>query len=729
MSDNYTNRFNTTLPPLNIPTKEKDEDYHKRYAIALTNRSWGDRMFDYWQSRIQENFDFFDGREDLGKYDFITEDENGDALPAIYTRFNKVRSLIQSLTGELEVAGYTIDVCGINKEFKVAKLDARNELITQIHLMADMMELQNASGLPSADPIPEGMPQTEKEVDEWFKYKYKTKEEKANKAILKALAEKYNWEALRVTLFRDVLIAGFCVVKTEIINGLPKYRRVHPKTFIYDASCEDEYMLDGTYRGEVRWMSMADAASAYNLTLDERKEIENAYEGVPFHKRGEYKWYDTNKVGVVYAEWEDVIKKKAKKSVDKYGNVHYKRVDEGKKGKDIVSREYKVMRKCVVIGGEIVRDWGVDDNMVRSVDDIADTQSSYTVFAPNYGNGNMVSEVDQIKVIQENKNIALYHVQRALAISGSRGFAFDTAQLPDEWEVEDVLSKLKSSGVVFYNSFEDGIQKPNSPVHELDLSLNNSIMSYIQLAQYYDQEMNAITGITPERQGVVNAGSKAAVTNAAIYQSNVMTVHVFSGFHKFCSMVFTKLAGLVKIIAAEEEDYLSQLAGDDVWFFLQQGVDLASNDIAVTIKERPKGLNDAADFHEMITVMVSSGQLDPVSAFRLKQEEDIDYAIDKLEKMMKEKEEAQRQHEMQMQQQQMQMQQQAEMQKMQQEQAHISAEEQAKGQRVNQTRALDNQYRQQQSQQEAQQKAMLQQQEAQLKIREEFMKNNFGNQA
>ena len=47
--------------------------------------------------------------------------------------------------------------------------------------------------------------------------------------------------------------------------------------------------------------------------MDERKQIENAYEGVSFHKRGEYKWYDTNKVGVVYAEWEDTIKKKAKK--------------------------------------------------------------------------------------------------------------------------------------------------------------------------------------------------------------------------------------------------------------------------------------------------------------------------------------------------------------------------------------------------------------------------------
>lgn len=254
-------------------------------------------------------------------------------------------------------------------------------------------------------------------------------------------------------------------------------------------------------------------------------------------------------------------------------------------------------------------------------------------------------------------------------------------------------------------------------------------MSYIQLAQYYDQEMNAITGITPERQGVVNAGSKAAVTNAAIYQSNVMTVHVFSGFHKFCSMVFTKLAGLVKIIAAEEEDYLSQLAGDEVWFFLQQGVDLSSNDISVYIKERPKGLNDAGDFHDMITVMVSSGQLDPVSAFRLKQEEDIDYAIDKLEKMMKEKEEIAHKRQMEMQQQQMQMQQQADMQKMQQEQAHISAEEQAKGQRVNQTRALDNQYRQQQSKQDTENKAMLQDQKARLEAKTEFMKNNFGEQA
>lgn len=726
---NSINKFQTTLPELNLPDKEKDEIWHKDYAVSIANRVW-DGAYDYWNDRIDENFNFFDGRESLDKYDFITENENGDSLPAIYTRFNKVRTLIKSLTGELEVAGYTVDVCGINKEFKVSKLDLRNEVIAQIHTMADMMELQMNSGLPTAEPLPEGMPQTEKEVDEWFQKGYKTKEEKAIKAILKALAEKYNWEALRVTLFRDVLIAGYCVAKTEIINGLPKYRRIHPKTFIYDTSCEDEFMLDSTYRGEVRWMSMADAAATYNLTLEERKQIEDSYNSLPYNVRGRYRWYDSNKVAVVYAEWEDVKKKKAKKSVDKYGNVHYKRVDERKnKGKDIVTREYKIIRKCTVLGGEIVRDWGEDENMIRSVDDITDTQSSYTIFSPSYGNGNMVSEVDQIKGIQEQKNIALYHVQRALAISGSRGFAFDVSQLPDGWEVEDAMAQLKSSGVMFYNSFEDGIQKPNSPVHEMDLSLNNSIMTYINLAQYYDQEMNAITGITPERQGVVNAGSKAAVTNAAIYQSNVMTTHLFSGFHKFCSMVFTKLAGLAKIVASENEEYFSQLAGDDVWFFLQQGVDLASNDMAVFIKERPKMLNDSQAFNEMIRVMVSSGQLDPVSAFRLQQEEDIDYAIDKLEKMQAEKAAIEHQRQMEAQAQAEQMRQQGEMQKMQQEQAHTAAQEQAKAQRIDQTQAYQNQYRQQQAQLEAQHKAMLNKQEAELEAKNEYMKNQFGEQA
>ncbi len=722
------NNLQTTLPDLNLSENEKDETWHKNYTLAIANRVWVD-SYDYWQDRIQENFDYFDGREDLDKYSFITEDENGDSLPAIYTRFNKVRTLIKSLTGELETAGYTIDVCGINKQFKVDKLNYRNDLIAQVHTMADMMDLESASGLPTAEPLPEGMPQTEKEIDEWFKKSYKTKEEQANKAILKALAEKYRWEALRVTLFRDVLIAGFCVAKTEIVNGLPKMRRIHPKTFVYDTSCEDEFMLDSTYRGEVRWMSMADAASTYNLSKSDRKQIEDSYNSLSSSTRDNYKWYDGNKVAVLYAEWEDIKKKKAKKSVDKYGNVHYKRMDDAKQKKDIVSKEYKVMRKCVVLGGEIVRDWGIDDNMIRSVDDITDTQSSYTIYSPSYGNGNMTSEVDQIKGIQEQKNIALYHVQRALAISGSRGFAYDISQLPDNYELEEVMGILKSSGIMLYNSNEDGIQKPNNPVQEVDLSLNNSVMTYINLAQYYDQEMNAITGISPERQGIVNAGAKSAVTNAAIYQSNLMTTHLFSGFHTFCSIVFTKLAGLTKIVASENEDYFSQIAGDDVWFFLQQGVDLSSNDMGVTIKERPKSLNDSGAFREMINVALSSGQITPLEAFRLQQDEDIDYAVDKYEKMVAEKEKMAHQRQMELQQQQMQMQNQAQMQKLQAEQAHISAEEQAKGERVNQTRAMDNQYRQQQSQQETQNKAMLQDQKAKLDAKMEFMKNKFGSNA
>ena len=725
--------YNQGFPDLNIPDSEKDEEWHRKYNLAICNQTFDDDNYDLYQESMNTNYNFFDGTQDTGKYDFLTENENGDALPALFIRFNRIRSKIEGLIGELEVAGYEISVSGVNKEFKVKKLDEKNAMLADLYMLPDMIAMEQATGIPTVDPqvMNPDMPQTKEEVDDFFKYKYKDQSEIAVKAILKALALKYDWEYKRVACFRNMLISGMAVVKTEIINGLPQFRVVHSPTFIYDKSAEDDYFSTSTYFGELREMSLADARSEWNLTKDEIDSITETSNGngggTNFLSNRDRdrreRYYDTNKVLVAYAEWEDVKDFKRKKSVDNYGNTHYKKVDEKKKGKGIVSKPIKIWRKCVLIGGKIVRDFGVVENMIRSVDDITDTMSNYTVVAPNYSNNTLVSKVGQMTGMQEAKDIALYQVQLAMARAGGKGFAYDVSQCPDGWEVEDVMSNLKSSSIVFFDSREDGLQKAGSPMKEFDLTISNSITSYINISQMYDAEMNAVTGISQERQGIVNAGSKTGVTNAAIYQSNLITAPLYSAFHRFSSLMFTKLAGLAKICWDEKESF-AMLTGDEIQAFISQDKDLALNDYGVFIKELPKVLSDSSLLKGHTEIALSSGQITVVDSLEILKETDVDYAIKLLDKKVKEREETAHKRQMEMQQQAQQGQQQAAMQTLQAEQQHANMMEQAKGQRVDTTRAKDNQYRQEQAGQKTQSDGMLNKQKSDLSIREDLINNN-----
>ena len=660
--------FNQSFPPINIPESEKDEEWHKKFNQAICNETFDDDNYDFYQERMRVNLEFFDGTQSLDKYDFLTQNENGDALPALFIRFNRIRSKIESLLGELEVAGYEISVDGVNKQFKVDKLDKKSEMLANIYMMSDMMELEQSTGIPVIDPatLAPDMPQTKEDIDDFFEHKYKEQSEEAMEAILKALALKYDWEYKRVALFRDMLINGMAVAKTEIINGLPSFRRVSTPTFVYDRSSEDDYFSTSTYFGELREHSLADAKSQWNLTKEELDSIQEGHSAAAGSldsrdrdKRERY--YKTNKVLVSYAEWEDTKDMKRKKSVDNYGNVHYKKVDDKKKGKDIVSKPIKVWRKCTLIGGKVIRDWGVCDNMIRSVDDITDTMSSYTVVAPNYVNNTLVSKVDQMRGMQEAKDIALYQVQLAMARAGGKGFSYDVSQCPDGWEVEDVIANLKTSSIAFHDSREDGMQKAGSSMKEFDLTISNSVTSYINISQLYDAEMNAVTGISAERQGIVNAGSKAGVTNAAIHQSNLITAPLYSAFHRFSSIMFTKLAGLAKI-CWDEKDTFGFLTGDVVQAFIAQDKDLALNDYGVFIKELPKVLSDANLLKDHVQMALNSGQITVVDSLEILKQTDIAYGIKLLDRKIEEREKKQHERQMEMQQQQAQQQQQGQMQ-------------------------------------------------------------------
>lgn len=676
-------RHSQSLPSLNIPEAKKDAQWHKDYCLGIIRSAVGNK-YEYSYTSMQEAYDFYDGTQSNEEFDFIQTSETGDTLPAIWINYNKIRTKVDVLIGELSSKGYEIGVKAVNKEAVSKRLNKKMEMLGRMDIREDLQELEQISGFPS--PSTENIPDTAEEIEEYINDTYKDEAEEVMEAALKFLLKKYKWDMKRLQLFKDVLITGRAFVKTKVVNGFPTYVRVDPRRMVIDTSATDDYLTDKAYCAESEYISLAEAVDIYKLTDDEIEEVLNSEENnsnvdLESEARLDYTSGDGLglKVLVFHAEWQDYKWLNRKVSKDRFGNEHYKKVKDTAKGNDIIRKRVKVWRKCTLIGGKVVREFGIRENMNRSVDDIYDTNSSYVCFCHNFSNQITVSKVDMMKGIQKAKNIALYNLQLALNRAGTKGIAYDIANIPDEWDIEEVLGHLKSYGIVVYNSMKDGIPSGSKPWDEFDMTISNSIGQYINISNMYDRELDEITGINDARQGQVGSASQAVgVTQAAISASQFATEPLFEGFRVFGEMVFNELAGLVKIVYGEKKEIFAPIIGDAGVDFLKRDVDLHLNDYGAFVEMTPPLIVDKQKFENFINVSLQSGKIEVVDALDLIMEKDTRQGVKRLKRAIEKREKEKQQAEQAMQQAQQQAKAQAQQEQIQMQQMYHQQEQQAK---------------------------------------------------
>lgn len=704
-------RFGNRFPDINVPDSKKDEAWHKDFILGIIKNAI-DGRYDFTYRAMQESFDFYDGTQNVDQFKFLQESESGDSLPALWINYNKIRVKIDTIIGELGEKGFNIQARAINKEAVSAKLDKKYEMLGKMNIRPDLEELERISGVPTAGT--QHLPDTEEELEEFINNTWKDVSERVITAALKFLIKKYQWQTMRLTLFRDLLLVGRCWTKSEIESGLPRYRRIDPRYMVFDTSAKDDFLSDATYFGEVRYMPLSEAKQVFKLTKEEVDNIKLASSSeissmqnpsvisndnkINDNSSLEFITGDANelKVLVFYGEFQDTKSIRRRVTIDKFGNEHYKKVKEKEKGDDIAKVDIKVWRKGTLIGGQIMRDWGFKENMPRSVDDIYDTRSSYVGLCHNFINGQTISKVDLMKGLQEFKNMALYNMQLAMNRAGAKGFMYDISMIPEKWDLEDVLYYLKTAGIGVYDSKKDGVHTPGQAFSEFDMTISAAMGQYMNISNMIDTEMSQITGINDARQGVIQSANQAVgVTQAAIGASQLSTAPMFKAFSQFTEHVFNDQAGLVKI-CWEDKEVFAPIIGDAGVDFLREDIDVSLHDYGVFIEETPPLLADKAQFTGFMNAALQSGKIEIEDALDLIRETDIDTAIRRLKIAIDKRAKQKQQAEMQMQQQQMQMQQQAQQSQMQQQAQMQQQSEQMKGQRLQQQSAQNNQNKLQQ---------------------------------
>ena len=658
------------FPKVNVPESQKDEKYHRQFVEAIIHQSIGS-SFDLEYAAMNESVDFFNGLQSGEEFRFLQEAEDGEVLPAQWINFNRIRSRIDILLGELQAKTYQINATTINKDAKARKLKIKEEARVSMRLNNERQILENDYGLPLA---PEGqIPQNEDELDEMFGFNFKEKNEIIMEYALRYLAKKHMWAYQRLAIFRDILIMGKGFLKLEVQNSLPFFRRVDPRFMIFDHNATDDFLSDSTFFGEVRYMSLPDAIVKYDLSKEDAKKIFEAYDNYIQQNRlrstGQFMpalLSDTTmsffkgdandlRVMVTDAVWQDYKIIKHKVSKDKYDNEHIKEVKDTSTSGDLISNNISMWRKGTLLGGTLLKNWGEVENQYRDNDAMAESSCPYKACVPHWLNGRAISKVDQLKGLQKLKDITMYNIQLAMSRAGAKGFIYDVSQVPEDWDIHKVLKYLKTAGIAFIDSKKDALPATHNQFQTIDQTISQSVQQYLSISNLIDVEMDAISGINAARQGQIEGQSQAVgVTQSALMQSNLATNVYFSLFNQFSNRVFNYLAGLVKITFAGNEKY-SPIIGDVGVDFLEDTAELEFDDFGIFLEETPPILDDLQNFQALVQAALQAGQVSFVDAMRLLKEKDINTAINRFEKIVEKREKAQSEAQAQQAQQQMQM--------------------------------------------------------------------------
>jgi len=657
-----------SFPNTSIPKKKKDEDYHRQFTLAISNESIGGD-YDLSYEDMNESISFFNGDQGSEAFNFVQESEDGEKLPAKWINYNRVRVRMETVFGEFQSKGYKINASSINKDAKARKLQAKQQAKVDMNLAPERQSLEDEFGI---DLAPQRQVfDSEEEIEDHFKYNFKENNELIMEFSLRWLAKKHKWIYNRLAAYRDLRIMGRCFYESVIVDGLPFAKRIDPRFVVVDKSSTDDFFSDATYWAKIRYMSLADAASQYGLTEKEIKEVYGKWQswggggnrsyggseqflGLGNSSLEYFKTVGNDlRVLVITSYWQDQEVLTHRESVDSNGGEHIKQVSDEATSGNLRKNTISQWRSATLIGGELLKDWGILENSVRENEALADTSCPLKGLSPHYLNGRSVSLVHQMKGLQELKNVTLYNLQLEMNTAGRKGFMYDVSQTPEGWTAETVIKYLKTSGIAYFNSMKDSFPSTHNQFNNIDQSMSyEAVNGYIQISQMIDAEMDAITGVNYARQGQsTGANQGLGVTQTALMQSAMSTRTVDDLFMMLNEQVLNYLAGLVKLSFAGNDRY-APIIGDAGVDFLEDTMDLELDDFGVFMEEIPPILDDLQSFRGIVETALSSGQISFVDAARLLTEKDITVAIERLERAIARREEdAMKQQEMAMQQQ------------------------------------------------------------------------------
>lgn len=620
------------FPKQYIPDSEKTKEWCEKNIDGIIKmlQHYSEGTISDYDSDVR-NYRLYNGDLIYEDYSYVTEQYNMPS-PATMANYplskNKIDLICnEDLSRPLDKSVFAVNMdAAIRKEqFKISLI--ANDLLNEIN-----SELENTYGMElemdNKDfPIPD-------DIDRFMRYEYKEVIEESIKDGLDYLAEKYQMKKVFHEGFRDLLVTGKEFYKVYIKNGDPYVRRVDPRTFVYDKSIESDFISDGQWAGEERWLGVNEILDEFRDELDDvdvrhLEEMRQATTDNIDNWNGVNSWleidnYRTVKVRVVSAEWKSIKEIRVKVSENKHNpEVPFQKIvgEKYKKRKgDVIETKFvDDIWEGTKIGGKILVKCRRRPNQVRSVDDAGSTSLSYVGVVYNHTTGKPTSLMDLLKHVQMLYNIVMYHIELALARSGGKAVVYDVSQMPSNigMDMQEVMYHLKNDGIIPINTRDEGGDTAAfNQFQSIDFTLSQSVQQLINLKIMLEQTASQISGVSPQREGAVEKYEYVGNVQRSVVQSSISTGAWNYSHGMIKKQIMEKLANLMKI-AWSGGKKAAFIFGDAGYKMLNILPDVALNDYGIFMGDSGKDDALKTQVQQMSQAALQSGTISLLDALKV----------------------------------------------------------------------------------------------------------------
>ena len=675
------------MPVQKIPMSKKTEEWRKDcidYFIGISGFSSANTIPD--EEELQTYYDLYNGIYNEKDLKYVTNPFNqDDGFPAMAQDYNIIRPKIDLLLGEETKRPFNFKVCRTSDIAASEMQETAKQMLMNYVQAAMMAQMGPEEQARYQQALQSGEIQTPEQIQKYLTQDYKDIAEVTAYHTLMYLIKKLNLPHEFLKGFKDGLCGGLEFYYVGIRNGDPFAERVNTIDFKYPAEEGVEFVDEASWcvrRIRTSWSALYDD---YYDKLDE-KQLNKLLEIIgqaptagygPDTSPIDYNHIRLDRYDTINGYMENrvlddiILYHVCWKSCKKIGFVTIADPETGMPEEFEVDETYKetgdelaVEWKWILETWEGYRTDEADDEdalyfgmqpveyQFENGSTLNSAKLPYTGVAYSNTNTKAKSLVAVMKPLQYMYIILWYRLELAIARDKGKVPLVDVTTIPKSMgiDVDKWMHYLSALGVAFINPYEEGWDIPGreggrpssfSNYTSLDLTMGNTISTYIGLLDKIEQMVSELSGITQQRQGAISSSELVGNVERSVIQSAHITEPWF-WLHNQCKRrVLSMLLDTAKYTWKDTKQYLNYLLDDTTRAFIKMDENFSYEDFDIFVSDSTKdnqaieqlksliqpamqngaSLLDAAEILTMDNLSMIKNKLQEIEAKRIEQQQ------------------------------------------------------------------------------------------------------------
>jgi hypothetical protein len=606
------------------------------------------------------------GKVDMRKY-YPRLGTNGDVSLLNLPRksLSTIPKIVDLVVNGMVGRNYSIKANAIDPISQENKQEYRKKIQEDQNSLAFMQQAKADFGIDlSVMPIDQ-LPETKEELDIHLQMKWKPSNCLSNQLAIASVMEEnmYNLTTDR-QVKRDLVELGvgwvrnrFNSAKGIVIDYIDPIDMVYSKT-------KDPYFRDCFYKGHVKQILVSDIFIEYpHLLLPENEDtkiriVNSCNEWYVYHQINASNQLKgtTNLLYFTYKTFKESYSKIKEKSTGEKvvskadADFDESKLKEGQTNdfKRVSKVEEVLMEGVMVLGTNILLEWGVSKSMARPKSNKQKVCEQYNGMAPNFLDGEITSLVSRMIPIEDELNIIELKAAQIIQKINPDGIAIDldaiaSIDLGDGKAVgpNAMLNMYLQTGSYFYRSFGsdgnmNGAQKPF-----VEIQTGDSINKLTALRNESNGFLTKLTDVvglnkasdasTPDKDSLVGIQKLAALS------SNLATRHILHGSGyitlKTAEACSYRISDILKYYPSLRDDLIRKI-GETAVEDLEYIKDLHLSDFAIFL-ELEMDDEERAELDKDLSESVIKGDITLADKYEVRSVKVLELAVEYLKILIK----------------------------------------------------------------------------------------------